>query len=200
MATAGDVFHNPITGERLTVLLGADDTDGRYLAASLELPAGGGAVAEHAHPKLVEAFQVRRGEVAYRLGRHEELAPPGRRIVVPRGIRHALCNAGEQDAEVLLEVWPARRFEQLVATLTGLSREGHTDASGSPDPLQRAVIAREFADEIEFSSTPAVVREAAYRALAPVGRLLGKRPVYGRHEPSDHVAVAPWRERPAPVV
>lgn len=199
MASAGDVLHNPITGERLTVLLGADDTDGRYLAASLELPAGEPRLAEHVHPGLVEAFQVRRGEVEFRCAGEHGIARAGQRIVVPRGVRHAYVNASGEDAEVLLEVWPARRFELLVATLMGLAREGSTDAAGSPDPLQLAVIAREFSDELRLCAVPHVVQDAVTSVLAPVGRLFGRRPFYERHAvPADRVAVAPWRERPVP--
>ena len=200
MATAGDVFHNPISGERLTVLLGADDTDGRYLAAAMELPAGAQRVGEHAHPTLVEAVQVRRGTVVLRLDGKDRVARPGERLVIPRNARHVLVNEGEGDAEVLLEVWPARRFELLVATMMGLAREGHTDASGTPDPLQLAVIAREFADEVRFSGLTGLLQETVFTALAPVGRLLGRRPFYERHAPADRVAVAPWRERPVPAV
>ena len=199
MATAGDVLHNPITGERLTVLLGADDTDGRYLAATLELPPGERGVPGHAHPGLVEAFQVRRGTVRFRVGGEERTGGPGTRVVVPRGAHHHIVNVGDRDAELLLEVWPARRYEQFLATVIGLAREGSTDASGTPDPFQLAVLAREFAGEIRFGGVNGVLQGTVFTALAPVGRLLGRRPSYPRHAaPADRVAVAPWRERPAP--
>ncbi|WP_205697333.1 cupin domain-containing protein [Conexibacter sp. SYSU D00693] len=199
MATAGDVFHNPTTGERVTVLLGADDTDGRYLAASMAVPPGDCRLGEHLHPGLVEAFEVRRGRLTFSLDGEERIARPGERIVVPRGARHDYWNDGPQDAEILLEVWPAKRFEQLVGTLMGLAREGLVDEHGSPDPLQAAVTAREFRRELVLCSPPRWLQRVVNPVLAAIGRLCGMKGSYARHAvPVDRVTVEHWDERPEP--
>ncbi|HYF28389.1 MAG TPA: cupin domain-containing protein [Baekduia sp.] len=199
MATAGDVFHNPVTGAHAVVLLGADDTEGRYTACAVTLPGGARRAHPHVHPGLVEAVEVRCGEVAVVVDREERALGPGERLVVAPGVRHDLLNRGAADAEVVLEVWPGRRFELLAATLFGLAREGRTDEHGMPDPLQLAVIAREFAGEVRWCSPPRAVQALAFGLLAPLARLRGRQAVYPRHlRPCDRVEVPAWPERPAP--
>ena len=77
-------------------------------------------------------------------------------MTVPAGTRHDWWNAGDGDAGVLVELSPPEpRFEAMIATLFGLGNAGKTNAKGMPDPFQLALIAREFADVIQFTKPPA---------------------------------------------
>jgi hypothetical protein len=55
---AGDVFLNPVTGERSVVLVGTGDGKGDRLAVRLHVAPGGAVVGEHYHPTITERFRV----------------------------------------------------------------------------------------------------------------------------------------------
>lgn len=84
---------------------------------------------------------------------------------------------------MLVEVWPAARFEEMMVTLFGLAQEGRVSARGLPSLLQLAVLAREFDDVVLFSSPPRWVQRAVIAVLAPVARLRGVRATYAHHGP-----------------
>jgi len=72
-------------------------------------------------------------------------------------------------------VTPGERFGHMIETLFGLARLGHTDSKDMPDPLQLALVAREFSDVIVFRSPPLVVQRALFGVLAPIRRWCGYR-------------------------
>ena len=63
MAKAGDVFENPVTGERAVVRLGSEDTNEDRAVVDLDVVAGG-AAGEHVHPVMEESFTVEWGRWA----------------------------------------------------------------------------------------------------------------------------------------
>ena len=61
----------------------------------------------------------------------------------------------------------------------GLARDGKTNRAGAPkNPLQLALILREFEEEIYFVRPPLAVQRVILGALAFIGRLLGYRAEY----------------------
>jgi hypothetical protein len=56
----------------------------------------------------------------------------------------------------------------------GLAKGGKVNPkSGLPNPLQCALIAREYKDEFRPARPPLLVQRVLYRQLAPIGKLLG---------------------------
>jgi len=82
---------------------------------------------------------------------------------------------------VIVEIRPARRFEQMAITLFSLAREGKTDKKGIPNPLQMAVIATEFDDVVQFLNPPPAIQRLLFGVLAPLGRMLGYKAIYPHH-------------------
>jgi hypothetical protein len=88
----------------------------------------------------------------------------------------------------MIELRPALRMETLFETIAGLARAGKLNAKGFPSPLQGAVLAREFKDEITpardpgipFAWLPLPVLRALLLLLAPIGRAHGYRAEYPR--------------------
>jgi hypothetical protein len=66
----------------------------------------------------------------------------------------------------------------MLETLFGLARLGHTDSRGRPNPLQLALIAREFSDVIVFRSPLMIVQRAIFCILAGIARWRGYRATY----------------------
>lgn len=198
MSRAGDVVENPVTGERVLVRVGTDDSGGGLLVAELFVRPGGAVAGEHVHPVIDEWFTVLEGRVGFQLDGRESVAPVGERPHVPPGTAHDWWNAGEEEARVIGEVSPAARFEEAVSNTFGLARDGKTDAKGMLNLLQVSLIAREFEDVLYFTSPPRPVQKALFAVLAPIARLLGYRgsyPEYLDQPPSRRVGVEPWPVR-----
>lgn len=198
MLSAGDMIENPVTGERGVVRVGAhESTDGRGVY-ELYVQPGGAVAGEHIHPTIEERFTLQRGRVDFRINGQESTAEPCVTITVAPGVAHDWWNAGTEEALVLLEVYPAARFEEMIVNLFGLAQDGKTNAKGMPNMLQTALFAREFADVLYFTNPPRWVQGLLFGALAPFARLLGYRgsyPEYGRRPRRVVVAPSPATQR-----
>ena len=195
MSKAGEVYENPVTGERVVVRLGTEEPDGEHLIVDLYVAPGGAVAGEHVHQDIQEVFTVVRGRVGFRLDGHEEVAEPARRLVVPPGIVHDWWNEGQEEAHVIVELQGPKerleRFEVMISTLYGLARDGKTDAGGMPNILQASLLAREFDDVIAFTRPPRFVQRLLFGTLAPVAHLLGYRAAYPEYGPSGYIEVEP---------
>jgi quercetin dioxygenase-like cupin family protein len=196
MSKAGDVYENPVTGERAVVRVGAEESGGEHLVVDLYVAPGGAVAGEHVHPDIEEVFTVVRGRVGFRLDGREDVALSGCRLVVPPGVDHDWWNAGEEEAHVIVELRGdavrLERFEMMISTLFGLARDGKTDAKGRPNVLQLALFVSEFDDVIAFTRPPRFVQRLLFGALASVAHVMGCCVVYPEYGPSGFVEVKPW--------
>jgi quercetin dioxygenase-like cupin family protein len=151
MSKAGDTVENPVTGERVVVRVGTEDSGGELLVNEGLVRPGGAVVGEHVHPTIEETFEVLSGRLNFRIDGRESVAGPGERLRVPAGVAHDWWNAGEEEAHVVVEIRPGARFEETGLNLFGLARGGRTNRKGMPNPLQAAVFAREFSDVFHFT-------------------------------------------------
>jgi ribosomal protein S18 acetylase RimI-like enzyme/quercetin dioxygenase-like cupin family protein len=184
-AAVGELFDNPVTGERGIVRIAPRAANGHLLVVDLYLRPGGRVAGEHVHPAATEAFTVVRGRLAVRHAGREETAGPGARFRIAPGVAHDFWNASGEEVRVLVEVQPGERLVQLIRQLFLAAQDGRTDAHGRPRPLRAAALAREFADTMRFTSPPRPVQRALSGLLAPVARAAGRRaldPAYLRRE------------------
>ena len=195
MSKAGDVIENPVTGERVVVRVGTEDSGGELLVVDGYIKPGGAVTGEHVHPTIEEWFTVVRGRVGFRIDGRESIAEPGERLHVPAGTAHDWWNAGEEEAHVRAEISPGGRFEEMAINLFSLAQDGKTNSKGMPNLLQAAIFAREFSDVLYFTRPPLFVQRLLFGALAVIARSLGYRgsyPEYLEREPSERVEVEPW--------
>jgi quercetin dioxygenase-like cupin family protein len=195
MSRAGDVIENPVTGERVVVRVGTEDSGGDLLAIDGYIRPGGAVTGEHVHPAIDEDFTVVRGRVGFRIDGRESIAEPGKRLHVPAGTAHDWWNVGEEEALVRVEIRPGARFEEMALNLFGLAQNGKTNSKGMPNLLQAAIFAREFSDVLYFTRPPLWVQRLLFGVLAGVARALGYRgsyPEYVERRASERVEVEPW--------
>lgn len=188
----GDVVENTVTGERAIVLVGSADSNDGKIVCFMGVRPGGRVVGEHVHPSLTERFRVVCGRLGVRMDGVESELGPGDEVTVRPGVVHDWWNAGDDEAQVVVEIDPGRRFEIMISTLFGLANDGLTNHKGMPHLLQAAVIADEFGDVVQFVRPPLFLQRALFALLAPIGRALGYRPYYERYmKPHGHVEVVP---------
>lgn len=179
----GESLENPCTGERGVLVKTPWEGEDDSLVADLYVQPGGAVVGEHVHHDFDERFTVKEGKIAFRLDGEESVAGPGEVVEIPRGSWHDWWNAAEEVSVAQVWVSDGRRFLQMIETLFGLARDGHTNAKGTPDPLQLAMFATEYRDVLVLRRPPAFVQSALFGLLRPIARARGYRgtyPQYGR--------------------
>jgi mannose-6-phosphate isomerase-like protein (cupin superfamily) len=184
MAHIGQTLENPASGERITFRATAAHTNGELVAIDLELPAGRRVPGPlHVHPRQEERFEVLEGTMRFRMGRKRIVAEA---VVVPAGVRHDFANVGDTDVRVHVEIRPALRMEQMFETAVALAQNGRTTRGGLPKPLDLAVFAREFDDEVRAAFPPRALQRLV---LAPLAWLAGLRGSQARPlQPGSSVA------------
>lgn len=100
-----------IEGTPFRVLVPGEAAGGRLVVLSADMPVGL-QVPEHVHDDAEQISIVMSGRVGYRVGDREVLAEAGAVVLVPRGVTHALWNAGDAAAR-LLEIYTPSGFEEV---------------------------------------------------------------------------------------
>lgn len=189
----GEVFENPVSGERAVVLTDPNRHPERILVSHLYVEPGGRVAVAHRHPNLTERFRVLHGQVGFMIDGEERLLGPGEQAEVPPETIHDWWQVGDEEAQVIVEVCPGDRFVEMVGTMFGLARDGKSDGKGLPRPLQLAVTVRGFRDTMVIASPPPWLQTMIFGPLAPIGWLVGRRPSYERYLTSETV-VEPEQE------
>jgi mannose-6-phosphate isomerase-like protein (cupin superfamily) len=175
---AGQTIENPVTGETITFVRTAAETDGELVEIEVTVEANGTVAAAHVHPFQSERFEVLEGMLEFRRGREKVVAGPGEVVTVPAGTAHSFRNAGGTVARFRCEVRPALQFERFLETMFGLAADGKTNKKGMPSPLRLAVIANAHFADVRLPHVPAFAQKAALATGAAVGRLFGFPPTY----------------------
>ena len=173
MAYAGQTISNPVSGERITFMQTASDTDGELLEFELELTPDGSVPGAHVHPEQEERFHVLSGRMKFRRGWRRVVAEAGDTVIVPAGTVHRFANAGDCAARCRVEVVPALDMEQLLETTVELAHEGNTNRKGMPKPLHLALFVARFRREVKAPFPPAWVVRILMAPLAALGRARG---------------------------
>lgn len=173
MAHTGQKITNPVSGETITFVTTAGESDGELLAFDLELTADGKVPGMHVHPEQTECFRVVEGTMEFKLGRKTIVAEAGDIVTVPAGAAHKFANGGEEIARCRVEVRPALQMAELLETAVRLAEDGRTLRSGMPRPLALAQFTRKFRREVRGPFPPAWVQQATMAPLA----LLARKPL-----------------------
>ncbi|MGH3088294.1 MAG: SRPBCC family protein [Rubrobacteraceae bacterium] len=177
MARTGETIENPLTGERITFLETAGETDGESLKFEYILPPGF-SIPEHIHPKQEERHEIVSGTLRGSVAGRERDYEPGQKVIGPAGVPHAWRNPSD-DEELLIvsELRPALRFEPLMETYFALSRDLKRDKRSVPGHLMRlAILVDESKNDFYSTGMPMVAWRAfmvPFAALARVAGLFG---------------------------
>jgi quercetin dioxygenase-like cupin family protein len=198
MAKAGDTIESPVSGARIVFLETARDTNGELLRVDDVMQGGGRVPIEHVHPYMEERFEVISGTARLSIRGQERDVGTGETVVVPAGTPHVWGNPGEEEVHLILEFRPALRQEEWLETFFGLHRDGKVNPqSGLPNPLQWAVISREYEDEIYLASPPLWVQRIRFGLLAPIGKLVGYKARYPAYSGPEEPLARRDGERPS---
>lgn len=97
--------YDHLAGEKMTILLSAQDTGGAFGLFIDEVPPGAGPPL-HIHHNEDETFYILEGELGMQVNGQKFTASPGTAVFLPRGMPHTFHNAGMQTARALVTVTP----------------------------------------------------------------------------------------------
>jgi mannose-6-phosphate isomerase-like protein (cupin superfamily) len=179
MSKRGEVVEHPVTGERITFLETAEETNGEYALLGLRVKAHGFVAAPHVHPRLQETFEILKGTFTFLVDGEKREVNPGEGTTVPAGSPHAWWNSGEEEGVAVIEFRPALKAEEFFETFFGLAQDGKVSPkTGLPNVLWLAVILRSYRDFLYLAKPPLPVQRAIVTPLAAVARLLGHKLPY----------------------
>jgi len=179
MAQPGDTVEIPATGERFVFLRTSAETGGEVLELEFHVNPGGFSARPHVHWDVEERVKVVSGRVLVTVSGEEQVLGPGESAVVPARQGHMVEVTGDEQAVFVVQVAPARGFEELFETIFGLYRDGKIGADGRGNLLQDAVISRRHNSFL--AGPPIFAQRPVLAVLALVGWLFGFRARYERY-------------------
>ncbi len=184
---AGEVIDNPISGERIVIRTGADETGGELLVFDLFLPPGGHVPAGHVHPAQEERFTVVAGRMRFRLGRRTIMAAPGETVVIPARAGHWFGNVGSDVSQARVEVRPALRTEEFLRASEAMAGAGHIRGTRLPRLPDLALVLSEFRREVAVPTAAGPLIGALLQPAAWFARRRGRGAIVatGQREGGD---------------
>jgi mannose-6-phosphate isomerase-like protein (cupin superfamily) len=175
MAHAGQVIRNPVTGETVTFLVTAADSNGALLELEMEADPRAAGATTHIHPRITERYEMLEGRLHVTLEGVETVVAAGQRLEIRPRTAHSFRNADDAPARVRVRFEPAGRFEEFMETIYALASQGKTNAQSRPPLLQAALIGRRHVNDIALARPPVFVQRLLYALLAPIARMRGYR-------------------------
>ncbi|GLV53305.1 hypothetical protein KDH_01600 [Dictyobacter sp. S3.2.2.5] len=188
MATAGQTFENPVTGERMVFNKTAHETDGTLLDIEFFVkPSSEKGLAAHFHPHFAERAEIIAGSAHYKLGQTELQAKAGDEILLPKDVSHIhpwnmgndvlhwrkITQLDKPDSHMLLA--SAAFFESLYA----LAQQGKVGKNGLPkNPLQTVVLLQALQPSAYVAGLPIWLQRPLFGVLAAIGQALGYKSSY----------------------
>ena len=170
---SAEVIVNPLSGEQITILADAQDTDGQRLVWELRLAPGGRVPAPHCHPAQEERFTVLDGQFRIRAGwGRARVLGPGETVVVPPGRVHRFANPGRVPVRVLVHSVPALRMGELLHTAAAMARAQHDAGRRLPAWRDLVLFMVEFDREV---AAPYLPRTLMRPLLGALSRVAGRR-------------------------
>ena len=154
---SGDVFWNPLTGEKAMIVESGEESGGARVVADFAVEEGGFVPGgEHVHDHCSEHFEVSAGRIAFTCDGEERTLAAGESLTVEPGTWHRWWNAGESEVRIRATVEPA------------LDIEG-------------AMLATAYRRELRFRPPPDAIQRLLFPPLAAVGRRRGLQETIDRY-------------------
>jgi quercetin dioxygenase-like cupin family protein len=165
-------FRNPRTGETITFLKTARETDGALFRMGYTMAPHAAIADEHCHPHQEMRIEVTAGALSCRINGRDHIVRAGESVTIPAGAWHFQRNDTAEEVHAIEDYRLALQMEEFFRVLIGWANDGKTNATGMPSPLRMAVLHRHFRHSIRSSSH---VRTIVSWLLAPLGTLAGRR-------------------------
>ncbi len=182
-------IENPLTGERVTFLASAEETNGEYVRIRNETSAGAPGVVMHYHLTYTEAFKVLKGTLDVCVGTKENhlVLGEGESVFVPLGTAHRFWNSSTEPVVFEVEIRPARNFEKSLRAQFGLVEDGKTNDKAIPKNILELALIYELSESY-IVGMPLFLQKGIFGALARIARWRGYDPEFSKYTKPDGLA------------
>ena len=143
-------------GVGVVIKVTGESTGGHFAVVEHPIEPGG-LVEPHTHTKEDECSYVLEGEIGMQVGDEVITAPAGAVVYAPRGVEHAVWNAGSVRARVI-HIYSPAGFEQFFEETVGL-----VAADGSFDEEGFERLAEQYGMSFDFARAQELVEKYGLR-------------------------------------
>ncbi len=173
---------NTQTGQTITFLQTAGDTNGHLLEMEAVYKSGAAEPAPHFHPLQTEYFTVISGTLTVRVDGVVKTLHSGQLLRINRNQVHSMWNAGTENAVVNWKVQPALDMEVMLRTFTSLANLGRTNKRGIPDIFQLSLTVPRFKHVVRLASPPYGLLWAIFFFIKPIALLRGYKATFQEYK------------------
>jgi quercetin dioxygenase-like cupin family protein len=165
---------NPLSGETVTFVATAEETNGARVVMQIEVAPGGGP-APHAHQTQTEVFEGVAGTVELQLDKRQIMLAPGDTITAPPRVLHGFRNRTQAPATIRVTASPAKNIEGGLRATFYMMRTGLLPKQ----PLVAALLLHQ--GEVYLPPLPRWVYWPLIGALARLGHWRGGERVLAQY-------------------
>lgn len=175
-------FENPITGEKVTFLVTAEETRGEYARVRCDVPAGVQGPPLHYHLGYTESFEVVEGRLDMCVGSKENhvVLEEGQSAFVPPGVPHRFWNPSDEPVVFDAEVRPPQAWVKAGQAMRGLAADGKLNDKGIPKNLFELALIFQLSD-IYMTGLALFLQKAIFGTMARMARWRGYDPEFSRY-------------------
>lgn len=176
------VIENPVSGERVTFLVRAEETGNEYVRIRNEVVPGAVGPPMHYHFAYQETFTVLEGTIDFYLGskKNRLTLAEGGTVRVPIGEKHGFRNNSSERAVFEVEMRPAGKFEQSMRAAFGVAGDGRVTKSGIPtNPFELALLYE--LSQSHIAGVPRFLQTGVVAVLAKLARWRGYDPDFSQY-------------------
>ena len=179
-------IENSVTGERVSFLSTAEETNGEYVRIRNETSAGAPGVVMHYHLAYTEAFKELEGSLDMCVGSKENhlVLTEDESAYVPLNTVHRFWNSSTEPVVFEVEMKPARNFEKSLRAFFGLAQVGKTNDKGVPKNILELALIYELSESY-IVGMPLFLQKGIFGALARIARWRGYDPEFSKYTQPD---------------
>ncbi len=179
-------IENSVTGERVTFLATAEETNSEYVRIRNETSAGARGVVMHYHLAYTEKFEVLEGSLDVCVGTKENhlVLAEGASAFVPLNTAHRFWNSSTEPVVFEVEIRPARNFEKAIRAQFGLVQDGKTNEKAIPKNIFELALIYELSESY-IVGMPLFLQKGIFGALARIARWMGYDPEFSKYTKPD---------------
>ena len=181
MAYKNKTITHSKTGQQITFLQTAKETNGRLLEMEAQFAPLSKEPPPHYHPGQNEDFTVIEGEIQVKINGVLKNYKASEHFHVPANTVHSMWNNSGSKTIVNWKVQPALNSEYFFETLTGLANDNRTDSDGVPNILQVALLMSKFSGIFRLVKPPFAIQRILFSILSLIGYVFGYRAVYKKY-------------------
>jgi quercetin dioxygenase-like cupin family protein len=178
MAYPGKKITNSKTGQSISFIQTARETQGQLLEMESTWKPFSKEPTPHFHPRQEEEFTVLRGELTVRIDGEIKKLTAGQQVFISRNTVHSMWNSSDAHTVVNWKVVPALETEELLETATGLANDNKTNKDGVPSLLQASLLMERYKEEFRLAKPSLLMQKIVFGSLRPFAMMAGLKCYY----------------------